>query len=223
MRNVKTIKRSNRAGQALELPTCMNINPRSAYNKSEELTAMIIEEDVDCTFLSETWERPEFSLQELLPDLAEDFEFITNPHARLEGRQGGRPAIIIKKGKYNIKNLTNTVVNITWKVEATWASITPKNITQDSIIKRIIVCSFYYPGTHSKVKTLLLDHISQTFHLLTAKYGEGLHFTLGADANKLDLSSILSLSPTMRQLVVTSTRGEAILDPILSTLHYAAW
>ena len=215
---MKTIKRSNRAGQALDLPSCMNVNPRSVYNKAEELTAMIIEEEVDCTFLSESWERPNFTLQELLPDLQEDFEFITNPHARVEGRQGGRPAIIIKRGKYNIKNITNTVVNIPWKVEATWASLTPKNVTQDSTIKKIILCSFYYPGPHSKVKTLLLDHISQTFHLLTAKYGDGLHFTLGADANKLDLTSILSLSPNMKQLVVTPTRGKAILDPILSTL-----
>ena len=218
VRNVKTIKRSNKVGQALDLPTCMNMNPRSVYNKPEELTAMILEEDVDCTFLSETWERPHYNLQQLLPDLQEDFEFINNPHARPSGRQGGRPAIIIKKGKYNIKNLTNTVVNIPWKVEASWASLTPKNVTQDSKIKKIILCSFYYPGPHSKVKTLLLDHISQTFHLLTAKHGDGLQFILGADANKLDLSSILSLSPTMRQLVVTPTRGEAILDPILSTL-----
>ena len=218
MRNVKTVKRSNRIVQALELPSCMNINPRSVYNKPEELTAMIQEEEVDCTFLSESWERPDFTLQQLLPDLVEDFEFITNPHARPSGRQGGRPAIIIRKDKYRIKNLTNTLVNIPWGVEATWASITPKNVTQDSLIKRIILCSFYYPGPHSKVKTLLLDHISQTYHLLTAKYGDGLHFTLGADANKLDLTSILTLSPTMRQLVVTPTRGDAILDPILSTL-----
>ena len=218
VRIVKTIKRSNRIVQALELPSCMNINPRSVYNKPEELTSMILEEEVDCTFLSESWERPEFTLQQLLPDLTEDFEFITNPHARPCHRQGGRPAIIIKKDKFRIKNLTNTIVNIPWGVEATWASITPKNVTQDSLIKMIILCSFYYPGPHSKVKTLLLDHISQTYHLLTAKYGDGLHFILGADANKLDLASILSLSPTMRQLVVTPTRGEAILDPILSTL-----
>ena len=75
---------------------------------------MILEEEADCTFLSETWERPDFDLQHLLPDLTEDFVFITNPHARPSGRKGGRPAIIIKKGKYNIKNLTNTIVHIPW-------------------------------------------------------------------------------------------------------------
>ena len=114
MINVKTIKRSNRAVQALELPSCMNINPRSVYNKPDELTSMILEEEVDSTFLSETWERPQFTLPDLLPDLQDDFQFITNPHARPTGRQGGRPAIIIRKDKYTIKNLTNTVVNIPW-------------------------------------------------------------------------------------------------------------
>ena len=83
------------------------------------------------------------------------------------------------------------------------------------MIKKIIICSFYYPGPHSKVKTLLLDHLSQSFHLLTAKYREGVHFIICGDANRLNLRSVLSLSPQMRQLVVAPTRDKAILDPIL--------
>ena len=212
MRNVKTIWHSNKAGQAPVLPTVMNINPRSAYNKPEELQALIKEEDIDCTFLSESWERPEMTLEQLLSELQEDYRIISNPSARREGRSGGRPALIIKK------DLTNTIVNILWKVEATWAALTPKNTTHTSLKKNIIICSFYYPGPHSKVKNLLLDHLSQTFHLLTAKYGEGLHFILCADSNKLDLNSILSLCPSMKQLVVSPTRGKDILDPIISTL-----
>ena len=196
----------------------MNINPRSVYNKPEELQALIIEEQIDCVFLSESWERSELTLEELLDDLNDDFRIISNPFARREGTTGGRPAIIIKKEKYNIKNLTNTVINIPWKVEATWASLTPKNVSHDSMIKRIILCSFYYPGPKSKVKSLLLDHISQSFHLLTSKYGDGVHFIICGDANRLDLSSILNLSPTMRQLVVSPTRGNTVLDPIISTL-----
>ena len=170
--------------------------------------------------ISESWERPDFTLEQLLPDLQEEYEIISNPHARSSKRQGGRPAIIIKRDKFNIKNLTNTVVNIPWKVEATWAAITPKNVSQNSVIKKIILCAFYYPGPHSKIKTRLLDHICQTFHLLTAKYGEGTHFILCADANKLDLSSILRLSPSMKQLVMSPTRLNPpnMLDPIITTL-----
>ena len=196
----------------------MNINPRSVYNKPEKLKALITEENIDCTFLSESWERPGFTLEQLLSDLDEEYRVISNPHARPEGTTGGRPAMIIRKDKYNIKNLTNAVVNIPWKVEAAWASLTPKSVSHNSLIKKIIVCSFYYPGPHSKIKTLLLDHISQTFHRLTAKYGDGIHFIICGDSNRLDLSSILSLICSMRQLVTSPTRGQTILDPIISTL-----
>ena len=78
----------------------------------------------------------------LLPELNEEYQIISNPHARSSDKQGGRPAIIIKKQNYNVKNLTNTVINIPWKVEATWASITPMHLRQNSIIKKIILCSF---------------------------------------------------------------------------------
>ena len=119
VRNVKIIKRSNKVGQALHLPSVMNLNPRSVYNKPEELETLIKEEEIDCIFLSESWERAEFTLEELLAGLEGDFRVISNPHARTEGRTGGRPALIIKKDNYNIKDLTNSVVNIPWRVEAT--------------------------------------------------------------------------------------------------------
>ena len=130
VRNVKTIKRSNKVGEALELPSVMNINPRSVYNKPEELQALITEEDIDCTFLSESWERPDLTLEQLLSELEDNYRVISNPYARTQGRTGGRPALIIKKDKYNIKDLTNTLINIPWKVEATWAALTPKNVSQ---------------------------------------------------------------------------------------------
>ena len=196
----------------------MNVNPRSVYNKTEELQSLIAEEDIDCIFLSESWERQDLTLEQLLSGLQYEYKIISNPHSRTEGRTGGRPALIIRRNKYNIKNLTNTIINIPWKVEATWAALTPKNVTHDSLIKKIVICSFYYPGPKSKVKTLLLDHISQSFHILNAKYGEGVHFIICGDANRLDLSSIIDLSPSMRQLVVAPTRGQVVLDPIISTL-----
>ena len=133
--NLKTIKSSNRVIQALNLPSVMNINPRSAYNCPDNLALLIKEEQIDIAFLSESWERQDFTLEELLGDLLEDYQIISNPHARVQGRTGGRPAIIIAKDKYLIKNLTNTVIQIPWRVEATWGLITPKNITHSSTIQ----------------------------------------------------------------------------------------
>ena len=169
VRNVKNIQRSNKVGQALELPSVLNINPRSVYNKPEELQALIIEEDIDCTFLSESWERPDLTLEELLTGLEEaDYRIISNPYARTEGRAGGRPALIVKRDKYNIKDLTNTVINIPWKVEATWASLTPKNVTHTSTIKKKILFVHFTtqdPKVRSRTSSLTTSATVSTYLL----------------------------------------------------------
>ena len=114
-------------------------------------------------------------------------------------------------------NITNTLVNIPWGLEAAWA----KKLTNDSEIQRISVCSFNNRNKRSKFKTTLLNHISIAFNILSRKYTRGLHFILVDDANHLKLDSILSLRPDMRSLVEDFTRlgpPPAVLDPIITTL-----
>ena len=106
---------------------------------------------------------------------------------------GGRPAIIASSEKYHIQNITNTLVQIPWGAEAVWCILTPKNTTQNSVIQKIACCALYCkPG--SKKKTLLLDHISDAFNVLSSKYGRGLHFIIAGDTNDLNLDPILNLS-----------------------------
>ena len=137
--NNVTIKRSNKLVQALNLPTLMNLNPRSLYNKAEEFQTFVKEESVDCIFCSESWEREECTLDEIIK--LDGYVTISNPHQR-KGR-GGRPALFINSDKFHVTNLTQTVIDIPWGVEASWALMTPKDVTNDSYIKNIAVCSFY--------------------------------------------------------------------------------
>ena len=213
--NLKTIKRSNKLMQALNLPTVMNVNPRSIYNKAAEFHDFVEEELIDCIFMSESWERPEQPLDEIIR--LPNHTVISNPHHR-KG-VGGRPALIINHDKYHIRNLTQSLIEIPWGVEATWALITPKNITSDSSIKRIALCSVY-SKPNSKKKSLLLDHINQAFNLISTTFGNGLHFIIAGDTNDLKLENILNLTHNMRQLVNNVTRLDppALLDPIMSTL-----
>ena len=177
--------------------------------------SFIQEHQIHCIFISESWERPEFDLSKLIN--IENFTVISNPHQRKGS--GGRPALVINTKHFHARNLTNTLVQIPWGCEATWAVLTPKTATNTSKIKRIVVCSLYCkPGSRSKTK--LLDHIGQTFHLLSAKFGAGLHFILAGDTNELKLNSILQLHPRMQQMVKGFTRlnPPRMLDPILITL-----
>ena len=197
------------------LPICMNLNPRSIYNKVEEFTTFVKEHNIQCGFLSESWERPEYNLTELIE--IEGFTVISNPHQR-QG-SGGRPAIIINTEYYHVRNLTNTLISIPWGCEATWALLTPKNVTNASKIQKIALCSLYCPpGSRSKTK--LLDHISLAYNIISTKYQTGLHFIISGDTNELKLDSILHLNSKMQQMVqgVTRLNPPRMLDPILTTL-----
>ena len=150
----KENKKENGFTQALSLPTLCNLNPRSVYNKRDEFHTLVKEEELDAIFLSESWEREYLPLEKIIN--LEDHTVVSNVHQRTG--IGGRPAIIANHKKYNIQNLTNTVIQIPWGVEAVWCLLTPKNVTHDSKIQKIACCAIYCKP-NSKKKSLLLDHI----------------------------------------------------------------
>ena len=82
------------------------------------------------------------------------------------------------------------------------------------------MCSLYYRGPKSTKKLELYDHVAETFHFLSSKYGSSLQFIIEGYTNRLNLSPILNLSPNLKQVVDIPTRlkPEAILDPIITTL-----
>ena len=154
---------SKKLKEALMLPICVNLNPRSLYNQSSAFSTFIKEHQVGCGFISESWERPEYDLSQLID--IEGYTVVSNPHQR-KGK-GGRPALIINSKNYHVKNLTNTLIQIPWGCEATWALLTPKNMTSASVIQKIAVCSLY-SKPNSRAKTKLLDHISLGYNILSA-------------------------------------------------------
>ena len=213
--SVKYLCNTNKLKQAQALPTLCNINPRSLYNKVDEFHEFVLNEEVDVVFLSESWERENLKLNEIIN--LKDFEVIANVSQRTGS--GGRPAIVVNKKKFSVKDITNKLVQIPWGVEAVWCILTIKDATSADKVQKIACCSFYCrPG--SKKKTELLDHITDTFHLLSKKYGRGLHFAIAGDANELKLDAILSLSPSMCQIVQDYTRMNPpkILDPVITTM-----
>ena len=214
-RNIVVVKRSKNVVQALNLPKVLNLNPRSAMNKLEELKTFIEEEAIDVAFISESHDREDKRLDEHLH--LDNHTIISNIYQR-EGK-GGRPALVINNEKYNVQNLTNTVIQLPWGVEVTWALLTPKVVSNDSIIQNIVLGSIYCKPK-SKKKTALLDHIAETYNFLNMKYGKGLHWLLAGDTNDLKLDQILSLSPSLKSVVVTPTRlnPDRILDNMITDL-----
>ena len=200
--------------QALDLPVVLNVNPRSVYNKISQFQTFVLQHEIDVVCMSESWEREELTLEEVIK--LDNYEIISNVHQR-KG-VGGRPAIIANNKKYHVRNITKTL-NIPWGVEAVWCMITPKNLSNSSIVKKIAVASIY-SKPDSRKKSALLDHISETFAMLSSSYKDGLYFIICGDVNEMKIDSILHLSPNMKQVVQGVTRLDPprMLDPIITTL-----
>lgn len=184
-------------------------------NKLEELKTFIEEESIDCAFISESHETENRKLEDMIN--LEDHTVVSNVYQRTG--KGGRPALIVNKRKYNVQNLTNTVVEIPWGVEVTWGLLTPKNVSNSSTIQNIVLGSIY-SKPNSRKKTETLDHIAQTYNFLSSKYGKGLYWILAGDTNDLKLDSILNLSPNMKSVVMKPTRlnPDRILDNIITDM-----
>ena len=105
----------------------------------DEFSTFVREEELDLICMSESWEREDLTLEEVIE--IEDFKVISNVHQR-KGK-GGRPAIIANTKNFDVENLTNTEINIPWDVEIVWAVLTPRNVTNASRIQKIVVASVY--------------------------------------------------------------------------------
>ena len=133
-RIIKVIKRPKNVFQAMYLPKILNLNPRSATNKIDHIKTFIEEEEIDIAFISESHDRENKRLEDHFK--LDSHIVISNLYQRSTREKGGRPAIIANVKKYHIENLTNTSISIPWGVEMTWALLTPKNASKDSVIKK---------------------------------------------------------------------------------------
>ena len=179
-----TIRRSNRILEATQLPVIMLLNPRSIYNKLEEFRTMMEQMEVDICAISESWDRENLPIENILQ--MEGYKIIKNVVQR--NKKGGKPILVLKEEKFHIKQLCPDVITVPIGIEAVWALVTPKNVTKNCKVKNIIVASVYY--TKATKRSEFIDHICESFSVLSAKYGPNLHFAICGDLNRLNIKPI---------------------------------
>ena len=210
-----TVKRNNLVLQSINLPVIMNINPRSIYSKSEEFSLLLDQYSADIVCMSESWERENLTLDQLLQ--LDNYEIISNVKQR--DFKGGKPAILVNTQKFIVKRICPDPITVPVDVEAVWCLVTPRGNTSNKF-KYIAVCSLYYRGPKSTKKKELFDHVAETFHYLSAKYGSNFQYVIAGDTNRLNLSPITSLSHNLVQVVKCPTRlnPDWMLDPVITSM-----
>ena len=99
-------------------------------------------------------------------------------------------------------------------MEVVWGLLKPKVVTGK--ISKIIVCSFYSPP-RSKKNPTLIDHLTVTLQFLLKTHSAA-GVIISGDRNSIEVSALLSIDPTLRQIVKVPTRGLKTLDVIITNL-----
>ena len=208
----KTIRRDNKNIQALSLPIFTLYNIRSFFPKLYNFSQDMEERQCDLSFVTEVWQQLEnkkhmFQLEELLE--MRGIKYISTP--RPGARRGGGAAIAVRLSKFNISKLN---IPLPRAVEVVWGLLRPKSIT--SSISTIILCCFYSPP-RSKKNKVLVDHMTVTLQqLLIIHPGAGV--IIAGDRNSIDISTLLSMDASLHQMVKQPTRGNNILDVVVTNL-----
>ena len=207
---IRANQKSNKINRAVNLPSVAVYNCRSLFPKLGNIKTDILERSVHAAFCVEIWEKSENKIHrseiEKMLEI-EGLKYISTP--RPTGWGGA--AIIVNQRKFSIEKLN---ISNPKNLEIVWGLLKPK--AEDAIHKKIIVCSFYSPP-RSRKKQSLLDHIITTLQMLSTQYPTS-PIIMGADKNDLDIRPILNCGLRLRQIVDQNTRGDKILDIIITNV-----
>ena len=136
-------------------------------------------------------------------------QYISTP--RSGAKRGGGAAIAIRTENFTISKLN---IENPKSLEVVWGLLKPKVVTGK--ISKIIVCSFYSPP-RSKKNPTLIDHLTVTLQFLLKTHSAA-GVIISGDRNSIEVSALLSIDPTLRQIVKVPTRGLKTLDVIITNL-----
>ena len=188
-------------------------NARSLFPKINSLATDMHERKTDVTFISEIWEKLEKKKhQQKIEELFElkGIKYVSNP--RRNGKRGGGAALAVNLERFTISKLN---IHVPRNVEAVWALLRPKSYNKK--LKLIIVCCFYSPPNLRTNPNLINHLIVALNNLLNIHKDAGV--ILAGDRNDINISSLLAIEPSLRQIVTKPTLGNKILDVVCTNLH----
>ena len=195
--NRKTVRRDNRLVDSESLPIISVSNVRSLMPKINNFKNDMIDRDISVALLSEVWEKAnckkqQFEIEKMLQ--MNGLKYISTPRTT---KRGGGAAIVVSLQNFSLEKIE---IGNPDKLEVVWGLIRPRN-TRAKI--REIICAAFYSPPRSRKNPLLLDHLMSTTHFLLSKHPNA-GLVLGGDKNNLNISTLLSGIPRLRQIVTTA-------------------
>ena len=187
-----------------------SINARSISKKTNDLIDLFDHASIHIALISESWETDK--VEGTLEDM-QQMHGITWLGKKRVGASGGGAAIAVSNSFGSITELPGVDTS---NLEIIWGIVTPTARPHT----KIVVGSFY-SSTSTKYAPLagqLQSHVVDVIDYVTSKM-KNVTFVIGGDVNKSTMTDVTSLAHTMRQHVDRPTRGNNILDIIISDMR----
>ena len=210
----RVIRRDEGLVQALTLPTISVYSMGSIWEKMGNPGDDINMRGTDLCFLVEIWQKDEnrrhmFAIEEMFE--MKMINYIST--ARPGGRRGGGVAIAFSEERFHVSKLN---IEIKKPLECLFALVKPKDSAMQR--RKFIAICFYCPP-NSKSRTKLVDLISTNVSSLRSQYID-CGVILCGDRNDLTVQQLLSVDPSLRQIVnfPTNKKLDKTLDVICTDM-----
>lgn len=195
---------SNPSPATPKVPRIYLSNPRSLINKLDEFHSTVLLNDADVAVVTETW----FSEAHPLTALEVDGYNVFSKHR--QERRGGGVAIFVRD---SIQCRQLTEYTVPDEIECLWIQIRPHRLPRP--LTAIALGGIYSPP-NSPHQEILIEHLQSTADDICLKHPDCGLVLLG-DFNRLNISD-LCRGNGLTQVVKDNTRGDAILDMILTNM-----
>ena len=206
--NIQAVASHVASTKSFFVPKIMLSNTMSLVPKVDEVREFLLRNDIDVGFLTETW------LKERISDSIVDipgYNILRKDRSVLE--HGGVCAYLKDHIKHSVPENLQCCVNH----EILWFKINPKRLPRGT---SSIICAVVYhpPGADGPS---LVNHLFQSLSTAESLY-PNCGLIIAGDFNRLDVNSIRRHFK-LKQIVKVPTRGQAILDLVLTNLsdHYS--
>ena len=204
------------------VPLCVVTNPRSAWNKINNIRTFLRQVGPDFMILSEHWGRKkplENALKSQHYKICESSRGIRGiPTRGRNGNQavsvtGGGVAIVYCEQNFHVEDAH---VDSPEGIEAVWLILTPKEAEAETV-KKILVGGIYI-APRSLFKQATIDHIIETMFCVQSRYGCQVRFLISGDFNKVSIEDILESNGALHQVCSVATRNQTTLELVITDM-----
>ena len=204
------------------VPLCAITNPRSGWNKIQNIRTFLSQIGPDIMILSEHWGRRK-SFEKALS--SEHYKVKESSRGILgiptKARNGSLTTSVTGGGVailYCQKNFVveDAEIEVPEGIEAAWVILTPRNSEIDTV-KKILVGGIYI-APRSLYKQETVDHIVETMFYVQSLYDSQVRFIISGDFNKVDIQDVLHSNGALNQVCSVPTRKASTLELVITCM-----